>query len=78
MTDFAKEQVSCTIPSSSYRLGVELAPCHEIYLAPMTQAPGDTLVNYFDGSMPGYYNQEVLLHAVETTTCSPLRVSRDS
>jgi uncharacterized FAD-dependent dehydrogenase len=78
MTDFVKGQVSATIPSSSYRLGVKSAPCHEIYPAPLTQALRDALVNYFDRSMPGYYNEEGLLHAVETRTSSPLRVSRDS
>jgi uncharacterized FAD-dependent dehydrogenase len=78
MTDFVKGQVSTTIPSSSYRLGVKSAPCHEIYPAPLTEALRDALVNYFDKSMPGYYNEEGLLHAVETRTSSPLRVSRDS
>jgi uncharacterized FAD-dependent dehydrogenase len=78
MTDFVKGQVSATVPSSSYRLGVKSAPCHEIYPAPLTEALRDALVNYFDRSMPGYYNEEGLLHAVETRTSSPLRVSRDS
>jgi uncharacterized FAD-dependent dehydrogenase len=72
ITDFAKGQVSSTIPSSSCRLGGKSAPCHAIYLTPLAEALRDTLVNYFDRSMPGYYNEEGLLHAVETTPSNPL------
>ena len=77
VTDFVDGKVSATIPSSSYRLGVQSAPCHEIYPAPITNALKDALVNYFSRQMPGYYHEDGLLHAVETRTSSPVRVSRD-
>lgn len=77
MTDFIDGQVSKTIPSSSYRLGVKSAPCHEIYPEPITNALRDALSNHFRRQMPGYYHPDGLLHAVETRTSSPLRVSRD-
>ena len=77
VTDFIKGKVSDTIPPSSYRLGVQSAPCHEIYPAPITEALRDALVNHFDAQMPGYVHEEGLLHGVETRTSSPLRISRD-
>lgn len=77
VTDFCNGQVSSTIPSSSYRLGVQSAPCHELYPAPITAALTDALTNHFSKNMPGYYHPDGLLHAVETRTSSPLRISRD-
>jgi uncharacterized FAD-dependent dehydrogenase len=78
VTDFCDAQVSPTIPSSSYRLGVRSAPCHELYPEPITAALKDALTNHFSKNMPGYYHPDGLLHAVETRTSSPLRISRDS
>ena len=77
MTDFCDGIISSTIPSSSYRLGVISAPCHEIYPGPITHALRDALTNHFKKQMPGYYHPDGLLHAVETRTSSPLRVARD-
>jgi uncharacterized FAD-dependent dehydrogenase len=70
-------KVSETIPTSSYRLGVKSAPCHEIYPEPITTALRDALQNHFAHQMPSYYSKDGLLHAVETRTSSPLRISRD-
>mmetsp|Transcript_34362 Transcript_34362/g.80995 ORF Transcript_34362/g.80995 Transcript_34362/m.80995 type:complete len:730 (-) Transcript_34362:676-2865(-) len=77
MTDFCDGKISSTIPSSSYRLGVKSAPCHEIYPESITNALRDALTNHFQKQMPGYYHPDGLLHAVETRTSSPLRVPRD-
>ncbi|KAL3914595.1 MAG: hypothetical protein SGILL_006043, partial [Bacillariaceae sp.] len=77
MTDFCDGKVSTTIPSSSYRLGVKSAPCHEIYPDEITTALRDALTNHFQKNMPGYYHPDGLLHAVETRTSSPLRIPRD-
>jgi len=77
MTDFVAGKISSTIPSSSYRLGVKSAPCHEIYPGAITHALRDALTNHFQKQMPGYYHPDGLLHAVETRTSSPLRVARD-
>ena len=77
VTDFCEGKISPTIPSSSYRLGVKSAPCHEIYPEPITNALRDALTNHFQKQMPGYFHEDGLLHAVETRTSSPLRVARD-
>jgi uncharacterized FAD-dependent dehydrogenase len=77
MTDFCEGEISSTVPSSSYRLGVKSAPCHEIYPEPITTALRDAINNHFKNQMPGYYHRDGLLHAVETRTSSPLRISRD-
>ena len=78
LTDFINGVASTSAPSSSYRLGVKPAACHEIYPAPMVASLRDALVNHFDKTMPGYVCDEGLLHAVETRTSSPVRISRDS
>ena len=78
LTDFITGVASTSAPSSSYRLGIKPAACHEIYPAPIVTSLRDALVNYFDKTMPGYVCDEGLLHAVETRTSSPVRISRDS
>ena len=77
MTDFCDKKISSTIPSSSYRLGVKSAACHEIYPEAITNALRDALTNHFQKQMPGYYHPDGLLHAVETRTSSPIRIPRD-
>ena len=77
LTDFINESPSISAPPSSYRLGVKPSPVHKIYPKPMVHALKDALVNHFDRQMPGYVCDEGLLHAVETRTSSPLRISRD-
>ena len=76
LTDFVAARSSTTAPSSSYRLGVKPSACHEIYPAPMTAALQDAVANHFNKKMPGFLCEEGLLHAVETRTSSPVRVSR--
>lgn len=78
LTDFVNGVASTSAPLSSYRLGVKPAACHEIYPVPMMTALRNALVNHFDKTMPGYVCDEGLLHAVETRTSSPVRISRDS
>lgn len=77
MTDFCDAKISSTIPSSSYRLGVKSAPCHEIYPDSITNALRDALTNHFETQMPGYFHEDGLLHGVETRTSSPVRIPRD-
>ena len=78
LTDFIAERPSTSAPPSSYRLGVKPSACHEIYPKPLVKALQDALVNHFEKQMPGYVCDEGLLHAVETRTSSPVRVSRDT
>jgi len=77
LTDFLACRVSETVPSSSYRLGITSAACHEIYPEPMTRALSDALVHHFEKQLPGFVCEEGILHAVETRTSSPVRISRD-
>jgi uncharacterized FAD-dependent dehydrogenase len=77
LTDFIAGIPSTTAPSSSYRLGVKPAACHEIYPPALVASLRNALTQHFDRTMPGYVSDEGLLHAVETRTSSPVRVSRD-
>ena len=77
VSDFVTGVTSSSIPSSSYRLGIKSAPCHEIYPSELTMALRHALVEYFDKQMPGYVCEDGLLHAVETRTSSPVRVCRN-
>ncbi|EEC44331.1 predicted protein, partial [Phaeodactylum tricornutum CCAP 1055/1] len=77
LTDFVAGIPSTTAPSSSYRLGVRPAACHELYPAPLTTALRHAVMEQFERQMPGFVSEEGLLHAVETRTSSPVRVSRN-
>ncbi len=77
LTDFVNRKRSETIPSSSYRLGVTSADCHDIYPEPLYNALVHALVHQFEKNMPGFLCDEALLHGVETRTSSPVRVPRD-
>jgi uncharacterized FAD-dependent dehydrogenase len=77
ITDFLQDTMSTSAPPSSYRLGVKPSPVHDIYCTPIVNALKYALVHQFDRQMPGFLCEEGLLHAVETRTSSPLRISRD-
>lgn len=77
VTDFVNKIPSTSAPSSSYRLGVRPSPCHEIYPQKINEALKDAIINHFNKQMPGFLSDDALLHAVETRTSSPVRVSRD-
>ncbi len=77
LTDFVNGKASTTAPNSSYRLGIKPSACHEIYPEAMTIALQDAVKNHFEQQMPGFLCEDALLHAVETRTSSPVRISRD-
>ena len=77
LTDFVSDNASKTAPSSSYRLGINPSACHEIYPKPLTNALKNAILTKFDKQMQGFLCDEGLLHAVETRTSSPVRISRD-
>lgn len=77
LTDFLKGKPSTTAPPSSYRLGVKPAACHEIYPSALIASMRHALTENFEKKMPGFVCEEGLLHAVETRTSSPVRVSRN-
>eukprot|EP00804_Cyclotella_cryptica_P008136 CCRYP_004616-RC/>CCRYP_004616-RC protein AED:0.05 eAED:0.05 QI:123/0.62/0.77/1/0.37/0.44/9/2114/748 len=77
LTDFVAGRVSSSVPSSSYRLGVKSAACHDIYPKPLYNALVNAITQHFEKQMPGFLTHEALIHGVETRTSSPLRVVRD-
>lgn len=77
MVDFCEEQVSGTLPETSYRPGVISAPLHELlpdFVASRLQK-AFPLVN---NKMRGYYTEDALLLGVESRTSSPVRIIRDT
>eukprot|EP00571_Detonula_confervacea_P014702 CAMPEP_0172297440 /NCGR_PEP_ID=MMETSP1058-20130122/463_1 /TAXON_ID=83371 /ORGANISM="Detonula confervacea, Strain CCMP 353" /LENGTH=742 /DNA_ID=CAMNT_0013006595 /DNA_START=59 /DNA_END=2284 /DNA_ORIENTATION=- len=78
LTDFVNQKTSESVPSSSYRLGVKSAACHDIYPQPLYNALAHAITHHFDKQMPGFLCDEALLHGVETRTSSPVRVIRDA
>ncbi|CAB9518007.1 FAD binding domain [Seminavis robusta] len=78
VTDFLAGTASTSAPPSSYRLGVKPAACHEIYPPPLVNSLRDALEHHFERQMPGFVCEDALLHAVETRTSSPVRVSRNA
>ncbi len=78
LTDFVDRELSESIPSSSYRLGVTPARLDSIYPEPLYRALSHALVHEFDHQMTGFLCNEALLHGVETRTSSPVRVTRDN
>jgi len=77
LTDFLAGRPSTSSPSSSYRLGVKPAACHEIYPPDLVQSLRVALTEHFEKRMPGFICEDGLLHAVETRTSSPVRVARN-
>jgi len=77
LTDFLAGNPSTTAPPSSYRLGVKAAACHEIYPPALVNSIRNAVTEYFEKQMPGFICEDALLHAVETRTSSPVRVSRN-
>lgn len=80
VTDFM-EGVATTVEegdaplSSSYRMGVKPAACHEIYPTFVTEALRKAL-RVFDREMPGFISEDALLHGVETRTSAPVQITR--
>ena len=64
------------IGKSSCPSGVIPAELSEIYPEELTKAYVRALEN-FERKIPGFINNDALLHAVESRTSSPIRVPRD-
>jgi len=61
--------------SSSYRMGVREAPCHELYPAYVTDTLRQAVLE-FDRKMPGFLCADAVLHGVETRTSAPVQITR--
>jgi len=67
-------------PTSSYRLGVKessLCNTETLYPTQIINSLQNAISTNFERYMPGYVSDQALLHAVETRTSSPVRITRD-
>lgn len=77
MTDFCEEQLSESLPETSYRPGVVSAPLHEL-LPACVSVRLQKAFPLAGNKMRGYYTEEALLLGVESRTSSPVRIVRDT
>jgi len=76
ITDFTKNKISQTLPSTSYIPGIKSSPLHEILPKTMVKSLRKSLF-VFNKKMKGYYTDEAQILAVESRTSSPIRIPRD-
>lgn len=77
VSDFLEGRPSAgELPSSSYRLGVRAAELGSLYPPHMTATFREAL-RRFERQMPGFAGPSGLLHAAETRTSAPVRITRD-
>ena len=76
LTDFLDTKLSTGEFKSSSPSGVISAPLHEIFPGPMNEYLRRGFES-FESKMPGFIHREALLHAVESRTSCPLRITRD-
>ena len=75
VADFVAGRASSSLPSSSYRRGLNPASLDGLYPAPLTAALRRAL-GRFDRSIKGFVSNEAVLIGVETRTAAPVRVPR--
>ncbi|MGM9738379.1 MAG: NAD(P)/FAD-dependent oxidoreductase [Candidatus Cryptobacteroides sp.] len=76
MVDFCEEQMSGTLPETSYRPGVVSAPLHEL-LPDIVASRLQKAFPLVNNKMRGYYTEDALLLGVESRTSSPVRIVRN-
>ncbi|MCO5234084.1 MAG: NAD(P)/FAD-dependent oxidoreductase [Chitinophagales bacterium] len=76
LVDFVNGNLSKDIPKTSYIPGTTSIELSEILPKNIHQALQRGF-QQFELSMPGYLNNEAVLHAVESRTSSPVRIPRD-
>ncbi|MEF9986452.1 MAG: NAD(P)/FAD-dependent oxidoreductase [Bacteroidales bacterium] len=77
MNDFVKNQLSVSMPATSYFPGVYSAPLHELLPSFIVKRLQKAFLE-FDKKMRGYYTSQALLLAVESRTSSPVRIPRNA
>lgn len=75
-TDFMNNNISTTLPDSSYIPGLTPAPLHEVLPEFVVKGLKYALKD-FNNKMKGYLTEEALMVGVESRTSSPIRVPRD-
>jgi len=76
ITDFVNDNISSTLPETSYIPGTVSSPLHEILPKPIVSRLKKSLFQ-FNKQMKGYYTEEAQILAGETRTSSPVRITRD-
>ncbi len=76
VTDFLKNQVSSTLPDSSYIPGIYAAPLHELLPQEIVSRIKKGL-KIFDQRMKGYITKEAQFVGLESRTSAPVRIPRD-
>ena len=77
LTDFALGRASTTLPArTSYRPGLAASNISDVLPAMVTEAIREALQG-FERRMRGYLTEEAVIVAAETTTSSPIRITRD-
>jgi hypothetical protein len=76
ITDFVNNQLSSSLPNSSYIPGTVSSPLHEILPKNIVYGLQKALVQ-FDKKMKGYFTEEAQILAAETRTSSPIKIPRD-
>ncbi len=77
MVDFTQIKVSSNIPKTSYVPGTTSVEMGQVFPGFLSQILREGFVE-FGKSMRGFLTNEAILHAPESRTSSPVRISRDS
>ena len=77
MIDFTQTKVSAAIPKTSYVPGTTSVELGEVFPTFLTQTLREGF-SAFGKSMKGYLTNDAILHAPESRTSSPVRISRDN
>jgi len=76
MVDFTQNKVSASIPKTSYVPGTTSVEMGQVFPGFLSQILREGFTE-FGKSMRGYLTNDAILHAPESRTSSPVRISRD-
>ncbi len=76
LTDFVEGALSDSLPTSSYRPGIQSAPLHDLLPPDVSRCLRQAMVA-FGKKLKGYYTREAVVVGVESRTSSPVRIPRD-
>lgn len=76
MVDFCEEEISDTLPETSYHPGAVSAPLHELLPKNVAERLQQAFPSVNMHGMRGYYINDALLLGVESRTSSPIRMTR--
>jgi len=77
LVDFLSNTKSESLPNSSYQPGLVSVNLHELFPKFVAQRLKKAFID-FDKKMPGFISEEVVLHAPESRTSSPICIPRNN